>query len=108
MMKALVWNIRGIGNRPSVTRLKRLIKMHKVTLYAILEPKISKENLSYFQRKSNCKGAFSNEKSTIWVFWKEELSINLLNADDQFMQVEVASNLAPSILITFVYASCDG
>lgn len=39
MMNALMWNIRGIGNEPSMRHLKKLIKIHKSSIIFILEQK---------------------------------------------------------------------
>lgn len=67
----LVWNIGGVGNAPSVRRLKHLIKTNNVAIFAILEPKIYNEEILVYQNKLRCIGSLSNPQNTIWIFWKD-------------------------------------
>ena len=39
-MKIIVWNARGGGNRPTIRRLKYLVKMHNPSIVAVIEPLI--------------------------------------------------------------------
>lgn len=41
-IKVLFWNLRGIGNLPSLSRLKLLIRTHGISLIALFEPWMDK------------------------------------------------------------------
>lgn len=54
-------------------------------------------------------GVCSNDKGTIWFFWKEDDNLTIISSSDQHFQMELTHlYLASSILITFVYASSEG
>lgn len=109
MIRATLWNIRGIMNNPSIRRLKKLIKTHRLSCFAILEPKSSANNIKNYQRMFSCTGACSNDKGTIWVFWKEDITMHLIGHSDQSIRMELSHASISSIpLMNFVYASCDG
>ena len=40
LMKKIIWNARGVGNRPTVRRLKYLANVHKPNMIAVLEPMV--------------------------------------------------------------------
>src|SRR4051812_23831762 len=61
-----------------------------------------------FIKKYNCKGLACNDKGTIWVFWKEEVTLSSISSSDQHIQMKLPFALAQDIMISFVYASCDG
>lgn len=68
MFNSMFWNIKGISNKPSVRRVRKLIKMYKLSIFAILEPKTSNDGLHDYQRIFSCYGSYANTKGTIWVF----------------------------------------
>lgn len=45
MCKALIWNVHGLANMQTLNRVKMLCKIHKVSVLAIIEHKITKEKL---------------------------------------------------------------
>lgn len=108
MASFISWNIRGIANSPSIRRLKKLIALHRVLCFAILEPRVSKDKILDYQRKLNCHGAISNEASTIWFFWKEGINCNIISNKNQHITINITMAGGMSIYLTCVYASCDG
>lgn len=39
MIRCLIWNIRGIMNKPSSRRIEKLIKLYNLSFFAIIEQK---------------------------------------------------------------------
>lgn len=70
MIKALVWNIRGIVNGPSIRKLTKLLASYEVDCFAIFEPKCSKGTIKDYEKNFNCLKSVSNKEGNIWVFWK--------------------------------------
>lgn len=44
-MNLLIWNIHGIGNKPSQRVLKRICKQNKLKIMTIIEPMIALDGL---------------------------------------------------------------
>src|SRR4051812_10546629 len=85
MVNILVWNIRGLANKPSLTRLRKLMKLHNIEVLAILEPKVTKGTIEDYEFKLNCVGSFSNREGNIWLFWKNSVKVVVHNFSAQFI-----------------------
>lgn len=110
MIRSLIWNVRGIVNKPFIRRMRKLIKLYKLSFFlALLEPKASNNCLRDYQRLFSCQGACCNDKGTIRVFWKDDVTLYLISSSNQHVQMEISyPSLFTVLIITFVYASCDG
>lgn len=108
-MRALIWNIRGILNTPSVSRLKLLIKKHNVCFVAIIEPKAAPSKIESYKRKLRMIGCLVNSpsKARIWLFWRSPCDVSLLSSSDQFLTVVINSAFACQVIVTIVHASCS-
>lgn len=60
MNTLLVWNIRGIENPESVSRVRLLSKMNKCPVVVILEPMIAAKKLPNIARRLRFEGYASN------------------------------------------------
>ncbi|KAI3465771.1 hypothetical protein Pfo_022434 [Paulownia fortunei] len=90
-MNFLIWNIRGIGNEPSQKHLHIFGRIHQIKILAIMEPKV-----------------FSNCSNKIWCFINQEFECKILIDHDQFLHLEVKSQMLSSpFLLTCIYAKCD-
>ena len=108
-MKGLIWNIWGIGNAQSVSRLKFLISKHNLIFVAIIEPKLSINSIEKYRKKLRMSGFLvnSNERARIWLFWKQPLSVYMVSCSVQHATVNVSSALANNFVLTIVHASCS-
>src|SRR3954467_14352047 len=105
-MNLLAWNIRGIGNIPSIRRLKKLFKNQSLCCAAIFEPKIDSIHLDEIKFRLKCDGSFSNIEGNIWLLWKFDFNCTILHASSQYIAVHASfSNM--NVNIFFVHASCD-
>lgn len=91
MIKFMTWNIRGLGNGPSTRRLKYLISLHKISCFAIFEPKFTKSPISDYELKLNCHGSVSNLPGSIWVFWKSNIQCTVMQNTRQLVTLQIDS-----------------
>lgn len=82
MVCGLVWNARGIGNKPTLRRLKNFILEHQLAFVVILEPMIDKgakhaENLQKVRRQ--CASAMQTLKE--WQKYGSSVSYKLILFD---------------------------
>ncbi|KAK8921664.1 hypothetical protein KSP39_PZI019979 [Platanthera zijinensis] len=105
MFRFLVWNCRGVANKPTLSRLKILTRLHNVRLLVILEPMIRDSDIDFFRQTLGLHGAISNPNSKIWVLWKLEYNCLPIISHRQFLHVEIFSNDLHAYG-TFVYAHC--
>lgn len=90
MVSLITWNINGISNGPSLRRIKKIIKIHQVSVIALLEPMISAEAILELKTKLQCQGCLANSTSKIWLLWKEGIHCYLLNDHEQHLTVEAS------------------
>src|SRR4051812_19152652 len=88
-MNIIAWNIRGIANRPSERRLKKLVKLNNIGCLAIFEPKLDKSHINELTSKLKCDDAFSNQEGNIWVIWKSDISCSILHSCAQYVTVRI-------------------
>lgn len=109
IIRGLIWNIRGIINKSAIRRMKKLIKLHKLSFFAIIEPKAYSGDILDFQRIFACNGFCSNDKGSIWIFWKNEVQMKLIISTDQYIHMEMSHPiLSTTVMLSFCIGSCDG
>lgn len=69
-LKALFWNVQGIGNDPTIARIKQLVRLYKISLIAVFEPMLAPEKVEFITHKLKFCFSFSNTSSSIWLFAK--------------------------------------
>ncbi|KAF9681426.1 hypothetical protein SADUNF_Sadunf05G0000200 [Salix dunnii] len=105
MINSLIWNIRGIAGKTGLRRLKNLIKMHRPKIIEIIEPMVELDRIAFFTRTLGFANSMSNCANKIWVFWVEDLTVNLFKDHNQCITVSVNTPwLSQSFFISFVYA----
>lgn len=101
MIKAVIWNIRGVGDRDKLKYLKDLIRNHHINLLVLLETKAHSTAMPRFSFQ------LGHVNKNIWIFWNSEFSISSAMVHEQFIQVTVAiPGITNSFAAYFVYASC--
>lgn len=69
MISLLSWNIRGVGNAASLRHLKKLSKIHNISLLVLLEPMFHSSMISSTTQKMGFDSYFvANDK--IWILWR--------------------------------------
>lgn len=76
MIKTMFWNVRGIGNAPTLSRLKKLCKLHSLSLLALCECMIDRSRLDDIRQKLKFQHAVANVYRCIWVFHSLILLLN--------------------------------
>src|SRR4051812_2119458 len=89
MLNLIVWNIRGLGNTPSLRRIKKLVKAHKVDCFAVIEPKIKTATAKDYEYKLQCNGSYANEEGNIRIFWKNNVSCTVIHSTAQYVHVSL-------------------
>lgn len=105
MISILFWNIRGVGNSPSIRRLKKLVISMNISVIALQEPKIQGSNIEDLCRKLNFREGFSNISNKIWIMWKHTWDVKMISNSEQLLSVEVKhDSFREPILFSCVYA----
>ena len=108
-MKILVWNARGLGNRPTVRRLRYMVKLYGPSLVGLLEPFINCERDSDIMSSLRFDYFVANSDgiAKIWIFSKSSIQTSFISSCSQGLTVLLKTGLSPSdLLVTMVYASC--
>ncbi|KAL9679888.1 hypothetical protein QQ045_017759 [Rhodiola kirilowii] len=110
MYSFLCWNARGVGNKSTTSHLKALCVLHKPSIIAILEPKISYDRLpaicSEIGMDNFMHGGDLNDHK--WICWREGVDIQ----DPVWTSQQVSSRIHctssnKQLHLTFVYADYD-
>jgi len=105
-----VWNVQGAGSREVLHVLREHIRMHKPSIVALVETRISGAKAQDVCNRVGFRNWFRVEaqgfQGGIWVFWNsDETDLVVLNSHDQFVTVEVKPQGLASWILTFNYAS---
>src|SRR5438270_443701 len=106
LMNIIAWNIRGLDNPSSIRRLRKLIKDHSVSCFAIFEPKVYTRPIKNLEFKLNCIGSCSNLEGNIWFFWKVGVACSIIKFTSQYIMAQIEIGGIQSIVL-FVHASCN-
>ena len=105
MIKALFWNIRGIAKSPNFRRLKTLVRLHKLAIVGVCEPKLSVGEANNFRVRLNFDSVLCNGSGDIWVFFNAPFSCELLRASTQCLSLSVSHpHFSGSVVVSFVHA----
>lgn len=72
MTSFIIWNVRGIANDVSISRVKYFIKAYNIDYIVLLEPKVNTSRMDGIQKKLGMTNGLANEADMahIWVLWK--------------------------------------
>lgn len=106
---ALIWNVRGIGNKATVNSLKQLVQAHNISVVAISEPRVPLSQASNVARKIRLSKVIGNRDNTskIWLFHSCHLELQVIERHAQYLTVAHIKNNKIISFLTVVYASCD-
>lgn len=105
----LIWNARGVGNRPTQRRIKSLIQEYKLCFVALLEPMLDSRKAEKICRRLNMDFYFSQGAGTskILVLWRHPLEFRLYHSHDQIVTFEALDQGQAISFFSFVYARCQ-
>ena len=108
-MNCLCWNIRGIGNKKSIKRLRKLVKIKKALLVCLLEPLNNPDKMERLARSICLPNYYFNSLAPrkMWLMWNDDVEIVVINEHSQALIVDVSVRGAASVRCSFVYAACD-
>lgn len=108
MINTLFWNIRGIGKKIAISRLKLLKKNHQLQLISICEPKLEASKISNIQFKLGFDHAFQNQSNRIWIFFDNPLKGKIVHESEQHIIFQFSHPYFNSdILGIFIHAYCS-
>lgn len=105
MINGLVWNIQGIGNRASLRRLKRLVRVHRLAFVAILEPMISIDRLDEIQSVLGYPHSLVALANKIGLFYSDCFPISSLTVSSQYLLMQL--EYSTPVCATFIYGKCS-
>ena len=79
-MNIIAWNVRGLGNKPTMRRLKRIFKSKKICFAAIFEPKIENSMIKKCMLSLKCVNYAYNDEGNIWLLWNSDITCTILNS----------------------------
>ena len=92
----------------SFKRLKKLVRLHKVGLVAIMEPLVDQIQVDSFKLKLGFDNVLSNVNSKVWLFWKAEMQCSVLVNEEQLLVVKCKhGDVNGDFIIAAVYAKCN-
>lgn len=107
MIKSLIWNARDVTGRVTSRRLKKLLRLNSVSFLVILEPMLEASAFLGFVEKFGFHLGLCNDSSKIWVCWKNQFAVNVIENTDQLLHLAFAhESLFETLYCTFVYAKC--
>ena len=102
----LIWNARGVANKSTQSTIKFLIKAHRISIMAIIEPLI-KPNPDLFSRMFGLQFKGVNDNGQIWLFAENGLVTDDWDSSEQVLHARISSNLFPvPFHISVVYGKC--
>lgn len=89
-------------------RISSLVRKHNVAILAVLEPFQRENKMRLLARKLQFTNCMSNEQEEgkIWVFWREEFTVDWIGASNQAMH-GIFTKGSGTMMISFIYAKCN-
>ena len=78
MINSIIWNIQGISKASTVRRLRKLIRMHRLSLVCILESFLGADRLDLTRVRLGMERAFSFMSGKIWIFLSSPFSVEVI------------------------------
>lgn len=94
MKSYMFWNCRGIAGHNTVDRIELLTKMHRISILAIIEAKVSEHQINKYRVLLGFQQVFGNGKD-IWVFVSKEATASVISASLQVVTIVVNPSSSP-------------
>ncbi|KAI0504038.1 hypothetical protein KFK09_014985 [Dendrobium nobile] len=104
MIKALMWNVRGIGGKDSKNRVKNLCRIHNIKLLILSEPMINADKIVETARFLGYNSSFANCSNKLWLFWHNTITIDIIADHHQVVHCHI-NVFNTNCFASFVYAA---
>ncbi|KAH6776562.1 hypothetical protein C2S52_014123 [Perilla frutescens var. hirtella] len=99
----LIWNARGLGSKAKCGYLHNLIKLHRLSIVVIIEPKVRFDS-DFFSRRFGLTLVASNVSNHIWIFCARDFTVAVDLDFNQLLHVRVDSPLlSRTVFLSLVY-----
>ena len=109
-MNILSWNIIGLNDPNKVVGVKRLLRLHSVSIVGLLETKVKYHKVTALQKKFGSKWLWQcnynhSTRGRIWLGWVDDLvNVTVLHVHEQFIHCFVTDKqMKNPIYLTVVY-----
>ncbi|KAK8494626.1 hypothetical protein V6N12_005755 [Hibiscus sabdariffa] len=107
-MAMLAWNVRGLGNKDTVSALKNVAFKHKADIIFLSETKQKKRYIEKIRMKMKFDNAFYVEPDGIagglGSWWSNNVKLSILHYDKNFIDTKISINGESDLFGTFIYA----
>ncbi|XP_042003915.1 uncharacterized protein LOC121752889 [Salvia splendens] len=103
----LIWNARGVANKSTQSTIKYLIKTHRISVLAIIEPLI-KPKPDVFSRMFGLQYKGANENGQIWIFAENGTEMDEWDSSEQVLHARFLTDGLPApFFLSVVYGKCS-
>ena len=107
MINSLFWNVRGVGNRPILTRLHKLCRLHELFLVALCEPLLELSHLEYIRVKLNFHHTSANIEGRIRVFCDSSFTAEIVAQSSQFIALRMTHPcMGQEFIAVLIHVAC--
>ncbi|KAK8532112.1 hypothetical protein V6N12_053561 [Hibiscus sabdariffa] len=107
-MAMLAWNVRGLGNKDTVSALKNVAFKHKANIIFLGETKQKKRYIEKIRMKMKFDNVFYVEPDGIAgrlaLWWSNNVKLSILHYDKNFIDTKISINGETDWFGTFIYA----
>ncbi|KAL0293493.1 UNVERIFIED_CONTAM: hypothetical protein Sradi_6934300 [Sesamum radiatum] len=113
MIKAAVWNVRGLNNVAHQNAVSQLVREHNLHFLGLLETRVRQANVlsirSHLLRNWNWFDDYSGPGGRIWLAWNSlEVDVEIIRVETQFIHCRINHKaLHTNCLMTVSYGHCD-
>lgn len=91
----------------SLERLNFMKQQYNLPMIILQEPMVGPEKIDVFRRKLGYNYCFKNINNKIWIFWSDQVNVNLVQNKEQQVLCKISSqNSLTDFYLTIVYAKC--
>ena len=94
----LIWNARGVANKSTQSTIKFLIKTHKISIMAIIEP-LTAPKPDFFSRMFGLDFKGVNDNGQICLFIESGMETDEWNISEQVLYARISSELTMCLFI---------
>ena len=103
----MIWNARGVANAGTQSIIKHMIRTHRVSILAIIEPMI-KPKPEFFSKRFGLQYKGNNENEQIWLFAEFGVEVDEWDISEQVLHARFSTMVHPTPFhLSIVYGKCS-
>lgn len=107
MISGLYWNVRGIGKKSSVRRLKKISRLYSCSFVALFEPLVAENKRDAIMSSLGFSEFLCSYNNSIWLLSRHGLRFDLLLSTEQLLHTQVTGATGSLLgFLSFVYGKC--